>query len=521
MSDSVETDWTDRQISDYRVLHRLGRGGMSDVYLAFHEKLRRHVALKVLRSSLTVSPEHRVRFLREAQAAAGLIHPNIVQVFDVGSLGQTDYIVQEYIAGCNLSTYLKRRGPLPSEEAVSILMQAAAALTRSARQGIVHRDIKPENILLTADGEAKVADFGLARGGGQENNLTEIGVTLGTPLYMSPEQIQGLAVDTRSDLYSLGVTAFHMLAGRPPFEGDTPLQLAVQHMQVPPPALDSLRPDLPAELCRMVHALLEKDPDARLQTPQELLQRLQRIADELSASPNLAGSLGDVPVRLPLATQTDDGVPVSTYTERLQAVIDRRISRQRAWRRWSVVGSLMGLLAATTAGWAAVRFGGRGGILPPLVERLGIPKQQTVQRQYFEALMRDSVADWRAVESYFPPTEDPEALAYNLRAWLRLSAAARRQGSFGLARQALEKLKTQAVVSGAARNLYTALAWVEQAKLAIAENRAAEAGREAASTSLRQAASLYLELGVEEQDLIEQAIAPLQDLWDDALKAEA
>jgi serine/threonine protein kinase len=218
MSDSVETDWTDRQIAGYRVLHRLGRGGMSDVYLAFHEKLRRHVALKVLRSSLTPSPEHRERFLREAQAAAGLIHPNIVQVFDVGSLGQTDFIVQEYIAGCNLSTYLKRRGPLPSEEAVSILMQAAAALTRSARQGIVHRDIKPENILLTADGEAKVADFGLARGGEQENNLTEIGVTLGTPLYMSPEQIQGLAVDTRSDLYSLGVTAFHMLAGRPPFE---------------------------------------------------------------------------------------------------------------------------------------------------------------------------------------------------------------------------------------------------------------------------------------------------------------
>lgn len=521
MSDSAETDWTDRQIAGYRVLHRLGRGAMSDVYLAFHEKLRRHVALKVLRSSLTPSPEHRERFLREAQAAAGLIHPNIVQVFDVGSLGQTDYIVQEYIAGCNLSTYLKRRGPLPSEEAVSILIQAAAALTRSARQGIVHRDIKPENILLTPDGEAKVADFGLARGGGQENNLTEIGVTLGTPLYMSPEQIQGLAVDTRSDLYSLGVTAFHMLAGRTPFEGDTPLQLAVQHMQVPPPAIESLRPDLPGELCRVVHALLEKDPDSRLQTPQELQQRLQRLAEELAHQQPLSGAAAERTVRLPLATQTDEAIPISTYTQRLQAVIDRRRGRERAVRRWSVLGILAGLVASTASGWAMVRYGGRDGILPPLVERLGIPKQETVQRQYFEALMRDSVADWRAVESYFPPEEGPEALAYNLRAWLRLSAAARRQGSYGLARQALGKLQAQAAAGGAARNLYNALAWIERGKLALAEERRREAGRDAADRSLRQAASLYLELAAEEQELIEQAIGTIQDLWDAALKAEA
>jgi hypothetical protein len=214
-------------------------------------------------------------------------------------------------------------------------------------------------------------------------------------------------------------------------------------------------------------------------------------------------------------------VPLSSYTQRLQAVIDRRRNREQAWRRWLVLASVAVVLAAITAGWAMVRYGGRGGILPPLVERLGIPKQETVQRQYFEALMRDSVADWRAVESYFPPTEGPEALAYNLRAWLRLSAAARRQGSFGLARQALDQLQSQAGRNGAARNLYTALAWVERCKLALAEDRLGETGRDTASRSLRQAASLYLELGAEDQELIEQAVGTIQDLWDAALKAEA
>ncbi len=256
-------DLTNRIVAGYRVLHRLGRGGMSEVYLGFHENLRRHVALKVLRQDLVNSPDHLARFLQEARAAASLVHPNIVQVYDIGQFDNVHYIAQEYIAGSNLRAYIQRCGSVPLPEALSILLQTAAALQKAASIGIVHRDIKPENILLTSDGEVKVADFGLARAKGQETNLTEVGVTLGTPLYMSPEQIQGSSVDSRSDLYSLGVTAFHMLAGRPPFEGETALALALLHTQNEPPALESFRPDLPPTLCKIIHRLLKKNPDDR------------------------------------------------------------------------------------------------------------------------------------------------------------------------------------------------------------------------------------------------------------------
>jgi serine/threonine-protein kinase len=272
-------DLTNQVIAGYSVLHRLGVGGMSEVYLAFQNSLHRHVALKVLRADFVGSEEHEQRFLQEARSVASLIHPNIVQVYDVGKFDSTLYIAQEYVPGSNLNSFIQRRGALPLDEAVSILWQATSALQKAASIGLVHRDIKPDNLLLTPDGEVKVADFGLARARGKNQNLTAVGVALGTPLYMSPEQVQGLSVDSRSDLYSLGATAYHMLSGRPPFSGETALALAMQHIQAEAVPLDQLRPDLPEQLVGIIHQLLKKSPEDRFGSAMELARELRSFIE--------------------------------------------------------------------------------------------------------------------------------------------------------------------------------------------------------------------------------------------------
>ncbi len=215
------------KLGAYRIERPIGSGGMADVYYAIHETLRRPAAIKVLRASLASDDVHLQRFLQEARAAASLIHPNIVQVYDVGQEGDHRYIAQEYIPGTNLRQYLTDNGQMSVNETLSILLQVLAALSKSAAVGIVHRDIKPENIMLTRDGDVKVADYGLARVLlSDDPQLTRAGTTLGTPMYMSPEQIQEGQVDIRSDLYSLGVTIYHMLAGRPPFTGENTARIS-------------------------------------------------------------------------------------------------------------------------------------------------------------------------------------------------------------------------------------------------------------------------------------------------------
>ena len=213
---------------------------MAEVYLAEQERLKRRVAVKILRPELAGDRVYLQRFQLEAQAAASLVHANIVQIYEVGCVDQLHYIAQEYVQGQNLRDYVARHGPPDLPHALSIMRQVAAALAKAAEQGVVHRDIKPENIMLTASGEVKVADFGLARltREGAANDLTQIGITLGTPLYMSPEQVEGKPLDPRSDIYSLGVTCYHMLAGVPPFAGETALGVAVQHLKTRPQPLE-------------------------------------------------------------------------------------------------------------------------------------------------------------------------------------------------------------------------------------------------------------------------------------------
>ena len=210
-------DLTGRTLGDYQVLRRLGVGGMGQVYLARQLSLKREVALKLLRTDQAANSTALLRFQAEAEAVAKLNHPNIVHIHHLGEFEGQRYMVLEYVEGRNLRDHLARRGPPDLPVTLSIIRQVVIALQKAHDEGIVHRDIKPENILVTRKVEVKVTDFGLSRffaGETQALNLTQSGITLGTPLYMSPEQVQGKPVDHRSDIYSLGVTCYHLFDGR-------------------------------------------------------------------------------------------------------------------------------------------------------------------------------------------------------------------------------------------------------------------------------------------------------------------
>ena len=286
-----------RSLGGYRLLRRLGRGAMGDVYLAEQQSLGRQVAVKVLRSDRALHPGAVERFSQEARAAAALVHGNIVQIHEVACVDGVHFLAEEYVAGPSLKAWLLARGPLDAIQAISVLSQVGSALVKSAQAGIVHRDIKPENLLVTPAGEVKVADFGLARVLEDDLELTQQGMALGTPLYMSPEQAAGRPVDVRSDLYSLGATVYHLLAGQPPFSGPTSLAVALAHQREQPMPLAAFRPELPAGLGRIVEQLLAKRPEERCESPTDLLQAVEAV--------ELAISTGSRHGRLPLAWDGD------------------------------------------------------------------------------------------------------------------------------------------------------------------------------------------------------------------------
>jgi serine/threonine-protein kinase len=305
-------DLTGRTLGDFQILRKLGQGGMGYVYLARQLSLKREVALKFLRKDLTENPVALQRFQAEAEAVARISHPNIVQVYSLGEQDGFRYMALEYVEGRNLRDFLERKGALDLPVALTILRQVAAALQRAGELGLVHRDIKPENILLNRKAEVKVTDFGLSRyfaGARKPLSLTQSGMTLGTPLYMSPEQVQGKAVDHRSDLYSFGVTAYHALAGEPPFRGQNAFDVAVQHVQKEPEPLEHLRPDLPADLGAVVRKLMAKNPDDRYQSAKDVMRELARIQKGLSLQ--AAGEvLPSLSMPIAVAGRTSVSVPV-------------------------------------------------------------------------------------------------------------------------------------------------------------------------------------------------------------------
>ncbi|HMO57599.1 MAG TPA: protein kinase, partial [Roseiflexaceae bacterium] len=218
----------------YELEQKIGDGGMARVYRARDLRLNRRVAVKVLHSHHAADDGFLRRFHHEAQAAANLHHPAIVDVYDVGQDNDIHYIVMEYVDGSDLKSLILRQGALPIEQALAIAADAADGLEAAHRVGMIHRDVKPQNIMISADGNAKLTDFGIAKSN-LSTAMTETGVTFGTADYISPEQARGLPVSPRSDIYSLGVTLYEMLTGRLPFSGDSSIAVAMQHVSAEPP----------------------------------------------------------------------------------------------------------------------------------------------------------------------------------------------------------------------------------------------------------------------------------------------
>jgi len=268
-----------QKLGVYELVAVLGRGGMGAVYKARQPSLDRMVAVKVLPASFSGDASFAKRFMREAKSTAAVSHPHIIEIFDYGLDQGRHYIAMELIDGESLSAVLDRQGALPARRTVDLMRQVASALAKAHAAGIVHRDVKPGNILLTRDGVAKVADFGLAKRPEIDANVTADGQALGTPLYMSPEMVRGERVDARSDLYSLGATFYHLLAGRPPFEGTSAYAVALKHSEEEPPPLDKWAPDTPPELCHIVHRLLRKNPAERYQSAEAVLHELGHLAE--------------------------------------------------------------------------------------------------------------------------------------------------------------------------------------------------------------------------------------------------
>lgn len=261
----------------YEILQWIGGGGMAEVFLARHRAHGGLFAIKVLAEQLADEPEIVARFMDEARTAATLGgHPNIAPVYDVGECGSLHWLIMPYIEGEDLKSYLERRGRLPQPEAVSIIRQVAEALAWAGERRFVHRDLKPANIRIDMSGRVIVLDFGIAKAGDAPSARTRAGETLGTPYYMSPEQIRAEPCDHRSDLYSLGVIFFELLTGMKPFTGDSFRAIEIGHCQKAPPALGTLVPDIDPELERIVNRLLEKDRERRYQTARELLDDLRR-----------------------------------------------------------------------------------------------------------------------------------------------------------------------------------------------------------------------------------------------------
>src|ERR687896_1731872 len=248
----------------YRVLRKLGSGGMANVYLAEDGELGRQVAIKILNDRHAADDQFVERFRREAKNAAGLSHPNIVQIYDRGEAEGTYYIAMEYLGDRTLKEAVADRQPLPIREAIDYARQILAALRFAHRNGIVHRDIKPHNVIVDGDGRVKVMDFGIARAGASQ--MTEAGSIIGTAQYLSPEQARGAPVDQSSDLYSTGVVLFELLTGDVPFTGDTPVEIAMKHLSEIPDAPSHRRRDVPPDLDLIVLRALAKDPAERYQS---------------------------------------------------------------------------------------------------------------------------------------------------------------------------------------------------------------------------------------------------------------
>jgi eukaryotic-like serine/threonine-protein kinase len=316
----------------YELVHLVARGGMAEVYRAHDRLLDRPVAVKVLFPELSIDRTFVERFRREAQAAANLSHPHIVPVFDWGEDNGTYFIVMEFIDGRPLSSILRTAGPLHPDRAAEIAADVALALDYAHRHGVIHRDIKPGNVLITDEGQVKVTDFGIARAVNTDESLTQTGAVMGTATYFSPEQAEGLGVDARSDIYSLGVVIYEMVAGRPPFTGDSPVSVASKHVreQAPPPR--QFNPSIPQDLEAIILKCMAKSPEYRYATGADLRVDLLRFHEgrAVGAGPVPPGGNG----------------PPTTHTQAIPQIPPAPIEEEEPSRTGLYVAILIVLLIA-------------------------------------------------------------------------------------------------------------------------------------------------------------------------------
>ena len=367
--------WSKGQVvGKYEILRKIGKGGMGVIYLARHSQLGTLRALKVLPGeSAEENPVFAERFIREARIASQIIHPNVVEVMDVETDAQLNvsYIVMEYVDGGSLRQVLKGQEKLNIEQSVVTVQAVASALNAAAEHGIVHRDIKPDNIMFTSRGGVKLADLGIAKKDDEEDNLTKTNVMMGTPAYLSPEQVENpKSVDIRSDIYSLGVTFYEMLTGQTPYSGKTSYDILRKIFTEPVPDPRSIKPDIPGEIASIVMKMIAKEPQKRYQTPEQVLDALAKIIPELS----------EINIQLIVKSIIDkngDGAPEytgenSVFTGTICRM--RRKDKRKKVFKWAIglscllaicaaVFFLLRIPAGKKSGWAGTKKSEIGGII--------------------------------------------------------------------------------------------------------------------------------------------------------------
>ena len=361
----------------YRLERRLGVGGMATVQLAFDTRLERYVAVKLLAEHLAEDASFVSRFRREALAAARLVHPNVVQVFDFGfdEAAHQHFIVMEHVPGRSCAELLRERGHLDVEEAVEIVAQACRGLDYAHRNGVVHRDVKPGNLLVTPEGVVKLADFGIAKAT-EQSSITQVGSVLGTAAYLAPEQARGEASGPRSDLYALGVVAYQLLSGRLPYEATSLSELALKQQRELPAPLDQLNPEVPPALAQAVAVALALEPEGRYESATAMEQAIRDGARGIApahvptrateATRVIAPAAATAETRM-LPRRRPQTVPARRPAPAAPAPPGRRAApaaaspqRDVARRRLAAVLAMLALIAAIVA-IAVIALGSSGG----------------------------------------------------------------------------------------------------------------------------------------------------------------
>ncbi len=381
----------------YKILEKIGSGGMANVYKGEDSVLNRVVAIKILHEQFSSDQSFIARFKQEAQSAANLTHPNVVSIFDWGKEDNSHYIVMEYLKGQNLKDYISDAGHLTWQETIDIGSKVSNALGFAHKNDVIHRDIKPHNIVLTRDGSVKVTDFGIARAGA--STMTQTGAILGTAHYISPEQAKGQTADARSDLYSLGIVMYEMLAGQPPYGGDNPVGIAMKHVQEPVPSITDVNPNVPDSLVSIINKALAKEPEERYQAASDLKQ-------------DLDAAMKGLPVRADVGSEQQTVIikPKTNNTPRRAQRSKPKPAPKTAQKRklWPVF-ALFSAIALIAIGWAIMSTGATNRIEVPDVTGMKLEKAKEVLKKEKLAIKIESREYSESVKKGLIIEQSPES----------------------------------------------------------------------------------------------------------------